>query len=61
MSTPAKPWRVTGPDGTTDYRGETTAYQEGVKPIVTSGHDAQVEHWEDGRWVLWDTVAAGDW
>ena len=55
---PAKPWRVYGARGMgTDYRSQRSAY-EAVKVIVGLGVTAKVYHWEEGRWIRYEEIAA---
>jgi hypothetical protein len=55
---PSKPWRVYGARGiSVDYRSQRAAY-EAVKSITNAGVTARVWHWEDGRWVLFEKIAA---
>jgi hypothetical protein len=56
---PGKPWRVYGPDKnlSEDYRSQAAAY-EAVGELTGFGHNTTVEHWEDGRWVLYERIPA---
>ena len=53
---PSKPWRVSGPNPLAEhYRSESAAY-DAVRELNGWGHAAVVEHWEDGKWRLYERV-----
>lgn len=53
---PSKPWRVHGPDGSTDYRSQPKAY-EAVRAITGGGGTAYVYQWLNGRWYRYEALA----
>lgn len=63
---PSKPWRVilTGPDMTaeTAFTSEAKTYDFVRTSLAPGGpaHTARVEHWEDGRWIWFDTMTKED-
>lgn len=61
---PSKPWKVilTGPDVTAEsqHTSEAKTYTF-IRAALGPGSPAtkaRVEHWEDGRWIWYDTVTA---
>lgn len=54
---PYKPWRITNSASgeVQERRGEMPAYAC-VGGIVANGGAAKIEHWEDGRWVLFEII-----
>ncbi|BBB01107.1 hypothetical protein RVR_8362 [Actinacidiphila reveromycinica] len=63
---PSKPWRVilTGPDvnAVSQHTSEAKAYtflRAALGPD-SPAEQARVEHWEDGRWIWFDTMTGED-
>ena len=64
-SRPSKPWHVIpSKDGIKLTEGRHTSEQKAyghVRDALRSGADtARVEHWEDGRWIHFDTMTADE-
>ena len=58
IKAPAKKWRVMPVDGElVSYTSERKAY-DAVLAILDDGHGktAIVEHWENGRWLLYERL-----
>lgn len=64
---PRKPWRLIliGPDvrAQSDHGSETAAYQlmrAALKGDDSPADTGEVQHWEDGHWVLYERITADE-
>lgn len=56
IKAPPKKWRVRPRGGESVlYSSERKAY-DAIPAITSAGSIAIVEHWENGRWVLYETA-----